>query len=82
MKINIEKELYVLNIEQRISKEKQNKYGILKSFDSDGNFHDIYVKSDLLPKVLNLNFRDSIFAKLCITYKSKYPKIELTDLIG
>lgn len=82
MKMNVEKELYALNVIERISREKQNKYAILRAFDGDGNLHDIYVKTDLVPKVANLNFRDVIFAKLCITYKTKFPKIELLDLLN
>lgn len=80
MKIRFEKMLTVINTEKKVSAKTGQEYGMLKCFDQDGNYHDIYVKGELLPDVEVLTFKEDVSFEISVTYKGKYPKIELVKV--
>ncbi len=80
MKIRFEKELTVINVVEKVSISKGNKYGQMVAFDREGNYHTIYIKGDFVQDLLCLEFKQDVTAILEVTYKDKYDKVELLGI--
>lgn len=81
MKIRFDKCFTVIGVEEKISKERQNKYGVINVFDQFGEVNQLYVKGELLEQVKNLQYKDEVITTLELTANNKFKKLELLSLI-
>lgn len=79
MKIIFDKTIQVLQITERVSKEKNNVYGILLAFDKESqSVLNLYLNTKNYELIKHLNTNDFVNCTLKCTYNTdKYDKVEL-----